>query len=513
MERHLSAFLTPTIAGKIGFTENIPKDRDPVVTGIEYDSRKVRPGNLYCALTGLHTDGHHFIDAALSHGASVIVHQHAIPVHDGIVSIKVQDSRFALSPVSASFYDFPSQSMTLIGVTGTEGKSTTVSLVHQLLCAAGKTAGFISTVQHGDGTTIVENPEHQTTPEASTIQRMLAVMRDNCCEYVVLEASSHGLSPRTNRLGDVAFDVGIMTNVAHEHLEFHGTWEQYRHDKANLFRSLDNCNHQKRMNPAESFGVLNADDKSAGYFADATGKPVYRFSVQGKPADIRLLNLESGMTGNRYTVSCSGSDKYLSFEDHLPGAFNAGNVLAALLTVSKSTGIGIHDLVPFVQRLKPVCGRMTRIDHGQPFEVIVDYAHTPSSFAALFPALRKRITGNIISVFGSPGDRDTQKRPEQGKIAARFSDYILLTDEDPRGESSMDILQDIAAGCPDANLLFIPDRPSAIRKAFSMAKVDDLVLLLGKGHENTIIYNDYVMPFNEIAEAKKALSEMGFPEH
>jgi UDP-N-acetylmuramoyl-L-alanyl-D-glutamate--2,6-diaminopimelate ligase len=499
---------------------------DPVITGLEYDSRKVQPGNLYFALPGLHADGRRFIPDALARGAAAVVYQDELAAYPpGAAYIRVGDARFAMSAAAAAFYRFPSKHLALIGVTGTEGKSTTVYLVYQLLRLLGKKAGFISTVQFSLGAEEQWNREHQTTPEAAAVQRLLGEMRDRGTEYGVIEASSHGLSPRTNRLGDVDFDAGIMTRVTHEHLEFHGTWERYREDKARLFRALDRDVHTKSLGaaggppvPVPSFGVVNGDDKSAPYFIAATGQPVYTFSTRGAAADLSLLSIESGAGGNRFTVLVRGTGEKLEIQDRLPGAFNAGNVLAAILSVSKLLSLPPGDLAPLVPRLKPVRGRMTALRQGQPFEVLVDYAHTPSSFQTIFPPLRERLNktgGRIISLFGSAGERDTQKRPEQGRIAAEWSDILILTDEDPRGEDPVALLEEIAAGCSGKDrgesLFLIPQRPAAIRKAFSLARPGDLVLLLGKGHENSIIYARETLPYDEIGEAEKALAEMGYP--
>ena len=537
MTRRLSEFFTREIAGKAGFT-GTEGTADPLVTGLEYDSRKVQPGNLFFALKGLHTDGSIYIDDAIAKCASVIVHENEVTKKNpNVVYLKVKDSRFAMSPISASFYEFPSAGMLVTGVTGTEGKSTTVYLIWQLLTLLGKKAGFISTVQHCLGADVLWNSEHQTTPEAPVVQRLLREMADNGCEYAVLEASSHGLSPRTNRLGDVEFCSGVLTNVTHEHLEFHGTWEQYRQDKANLFRALDRYAPSKGPSFSGPFGVINADDKSSRYFAEATQRKTYTFSAAGGDGDIVLEAIESCAWGNWYVVYIPALDEHIELRDRLPGAFNAGNVLAALLAVSGLLNLPIREIAPFVKKLKPVRGRMTAIDRGQPFEVVVDYAHTPSSFQTIFPPLRSRLDktgGRIIGVFGSAGERDTQKRAEQGKIASYYSDIIIITDEDPRGENPMDILEEIAAGVTadntgnddtaqadlntkkhrdfirDENLFLIPDRPMAIRKALGLAREGDLVLLLGKGHENSIIYADRVTPFDEIGEAEKALEESGF---
>ncbi|MCL2809288.1 MAG: UDP-N-acetylmuramyl-tripeptide synthetase [Treponema sp.] len=443
MERNLSQFFTKKTAKKAGLAEPysfFKNGVDPLISSLEYDSRNVKPRSLFFALPGLHTDGSLYINDAINKGASVIVHEKEINKNDkkdNVIYLKVKNARFAMSPISAAFYDFPSKRLLVIGVTGTEGKSTTVYLIWQLLKLLNKKAGFISTVQHCFGDEIQLNIEHQTTPEAPVVQRLLREMADNDCEYVVLESSSHGLSPRTNRLGDVNFCCGVLTNLTHEHLEFHGTWEQYRYDKANLFRALDkyrieNFKIEKSKNKKQiPFGIVNADDKSAKYFIKATKKKCFTYSPAGKDGDIILEAIESTTWGNWYIVYTHALKERINFRDRLPGAFNSANVLAAILTVSNLLKHPIKDIVPLVKDLKPVKGRMTTIDKGQPFEVVIDYAHTPSSFQAIFPPLRERLDktgGKIISLFGSAGERDTQKRSEQGQIAAVYSDIIVLTD-------------------------------------------------------------------------------------
>jgi UDP-N-acetylmuramoyl-L-alanyl-D-glutamate--2,6-diaminopimelate ligase len=556
---YLDDFFTAATAQKAGFMEK-RGDGNPVITGLEYDSRKVEEGNLYFALPGLHVDGHAYIADAILKGARAIVHEQQLNMEalsgSGIsgqalketVFIRVASSRFAMSPIAASYYGFPADKITLIGVTGTEGKSTTVYLIWQLLRLAGKKAGFVSTVQYSDGAEAQWNPEHQTTPEAPAIHCRLAEMVKNGAGYAVLESSSHGLSQKTNRLGDAYFDAAVMTNVTHEHLEFHGSWEQYRCDKANLFRSLDkraampkekpnNPNNATGGNAARPFGVINADDKSAAYFAEATKQKTLSFSTAfqdsagptDNTADLRVVSIKSSAEGNSYNVFDAANNTTITIADKLPGAFNAGNVLVALLVVSNLLEKPIAELAPLIPSLEPVRGRMTRVNCGQDFEVLVDYAHTPSSFQTIFPPLRERIDaggntrGRIITLFGSAGERDTKKRSEQGAIAAKYSDIVILADEDPRGEVPMAILEEIALGCTGASgndstlsskmrrnetLFLIPDRPQAIRKAFSLARKGDLVLLLGKGHENSIIYKDFTMKYDEISEAEKALGEL-----
>jgi UDP-N-acetylmuramoyl-L-alanyl-D-glutamate--2,6-diaminopimelate ligase len=532
MQRRLSEFYNAQVQASAKILElRDASAEDPVITGLSYDSRRVLPGNIYFALPGIHTDGHRFISQALQAGAVAVVHQEPLAEYlPGIIYLRSEDSRFAMAPLADAYFGSPSKELAVIGVTGTEGKSTTVFLIYQLLQLAGKKAGFLSTVQYRTGEKEEWNPEHQTTPEAPTVQAALESMREYGMDYAVLEASSHGLSPRTNRLGEVAFDVAVMTNVTHEHLEFHGSWDQYRTDKANLFRFLDRVSHEKSLRSASlvagngrqsiripSFGVANADDPSSAYFSASMERRTYTFSVHGTDADLMVKSIESEGTGNRYDVRSRSTGETIQIKDNLPGAFNAGNVLAALLTVSGLLDRPLTDFIPLVPRLRPVRGRMTVVDKGQPFEVLVDYAHTPSSFETVLPPIRKRTEGRggrLISLFGSGGERDREKRPRQGRIAADWSDLVILSDEDPRGEDPVELLEEIAAGCPERrrgeNLFLIPDRPQAIRRAFSMAKEGDIVILLGKGHENSIIYKDRTLPYDEIAEAEKALAEIGY---
>ena len=502
------------------------------MSGIEYDSRKIRPGNLFVALRGIHSDGHDFIDAALDRGASALIHEKALTrPYPGIACAQVRDSRAAMSRLAAAFYGRASSSLITIGVTGTEGKSTTVYLIYQLLNLAGLKSGFFSTVMSDTGTGERPNPEHQTTPEATAVQRMLAEMRDSGCCCAVVEASSHGLSPRTARLADVDFDLAVMTNVTSEHLEFHGSWDCYRSDKANLFRNLDAHDHRKNLacsgwnkgKPIPSFAIVNADDPSAEYFGKSTNKPLLSFSARGAKASFAAKEIRSDARGSSFLIQGpfqqgetlpEGKRIEAEARIELPGQFNVGNSLAALAVASSVLGRSWTELLEFLPLLKPVKGRMNLVELGQPFEVIIDYAHTPSSFEAILPPIRERVKGRIFCLFGSGGERDREKRPRQAEVAARYCDVLILTDEDPRGEEPMELLEEIASGCPrlerGRQLFLIPDRPKAIRSAFAMAKPGDSVLLLGKGHENSIIYADHIMPYDEETEAVAALRELGY---
>lgn len=499
-----------------------------LINSVEYDSRKVRAygyddktglkkGAAFFALPGIHTDGKKFINSAIENGAVCIFYEGDLNNHscDEICFVQVNDVRKTMSKVSALLYDEPSRTLGVIGVTGTEGKSSTVSFIFQLLNLCGKKAGFFSTVEYSIDGNVIPNPEHQTTPESNIVQLRLAQMRDSGCSYAVVEASSHGLSPRTARLEDVIFDAGVFMNVTQEHLEFHGTIEQYRYDKANLFRALD-------KNPGKGFpifGIVNYEDPSAPYFMEATQKNVYPFSTelkdQKKIEEYKGLfakDIEESSSGIKFTLCDFSSRKEYGCELKLAGIFNVKNILASVLAVQRITGLDIACIIEKLPLVKPVKGRMMLIDEGQDFEVLIDYAHTPSSFMTIFPSIKERIKksgGKVISLFGSGGERDVKKRPEQGRIAALYSDIVILADEDPRGEDSVELLEMIAAGCPEKKrgeeLFIIPDRPSAIKKAFSLAGKNDAVLLLGKGHENSIIFKDRTMPYDEETTARKLL--------
>lgn len=535
------------------------------ISNLVFDSREVTKDSLFFALPGIHANGNNYIPQAIEKGANAIVFQDELDhelqlkiakaitkrqieatVYEGNVNyfpvlIKVKDSRFAMAPISDYFYDSPSKKLVIIGVTGTEGKSSTVSFIWQLLRLCGKKAGFISTVEYSFGDEAIANPQHQTTPEAPIIQHHLNKMLENGCQYAVIESSSHGLSPKTNRLGNVLFDCGVFMNVTLEHLEFHKTFEQYKKDKANLFRLLDCHDHIKEIAGEKltipSFGVVNLEDPSAKYFIDSTKKQVYGFTTQGKAGkaatnkEVDLpeipentnyfegLNICAEKEGISFDVNIhenADKNETLQLTANLPGAFNAYNIMASIIAVSKLTNLSYQEVASKVKDVAPIKGRMTVIEQNQPFEVIIDYAHTPSSFETIFPPIRKRCKGKMIALFGSGGERDLTKRPLQGKIAASYCDTVILTDEDPRGEDSVELLKMIAVGSQeqgkklDEDLFIIPDRKKAIRYAFSIAKENDIILLLGKSHENSIIYKDYVMPYDEISEAQLALSELGY---
>lgn len=476
---------------------------DQEIRGIAYDSRKVDSGYLFSAIPGVHSDGHLFINDAVSKGAGVVVHSAVLDhYHDNVTYIQVRNTRTALSQIAAGYYNHPSQELVTMGITGTDGKSTTVWFLYQLLEHLGCRTGFISTVHMKTQHTVVKNSLRQSTPEALEIQMLLKQMVTSGIKYSIVETTSHGLSEKTARLRDVGFDAAILTNITHEHLEFHKTFDQYRNDKGNLFRSLK----------AEGIGVVNADDPNHGYFADATENPIYTYSLVHQDADVYASNIE---TYDQHTsFSISGDNTVHNVLLPVPGVFNVQNLLAAALTIHTLLNVPIDAITPLFPKIRPVPGRLEKLVCGQPFRVYVDFAHTPHAFEKLLSFIRPRVTKKLIIVFGSAGERDKEKRPMQGAVASQYGDYVILTDEDPRGEDPEKILREIASGCTHLlegeTLRLIPDRRDAIKHGFSIAEMDDTVLLLGKGHEDSIQYAHESLEWNEFQEATSILTEMGY---
>jgi len=534
---------------------------DIEITSIAYDSRAVQPGGLFIAINGFHTDGRAFIPQALARGAAAVIVEQSQPetgnweletgnwedsqspiqtLQSPISNpqpptiVAVQNTRTALAPIAAAFYGHPGAAMRVVGITGTDGKTTTTFLTSAVLEASGRSTGMIATVDFKVGARQWANETRQSTPEAPEVQALLREMADAGCGYAVLEATSHALSARWNRLGGCAFDVALLTNVTHEHLDFHGSVEQYRRDKARLFEMLgeetkDERRKTKADNPSSvlrpsslvppidktrKVAIVNADDPHHHMFLDAAPASAERLTYAiGSPADLRAYNVVSSTAGLRFQVATPWGGAQLNLK--LTGDFNVSNALAAL-AVGLAEGVPIDACVAALEAIPGVRGRMDRIEQGQPFTVLVDYAHTPGAFEKLMSIARPLTSGQLIAVFGSAGERDREKRAIQGAVAARFCDLLILTDEDPRLEDRDAIIAEIAQGAQQAGkregsgYMRIPDRPAAIRAAFAHARPGDIVLLLGKGHESCIIYGDTKTPWDEAGAARAALREQGY---
>jgi UDP-N-acetylmuramoyl-L-alanyl-D-glutamate--2,6-diaminopimelate ligase len=484
------------------------------ITSLEFDSRSAGPGTLFFALTGIHTDGHRYLDAVHQQGCrAVVVSKLPEPKFSDTAYLVVDDTRSALSPLSALFFGHPSHEIPVIGVTGTDGKSSTVWFIHQLIEAFGRPSGFFSTVQWQTGSAVEHNTWRQSTPEAPQIHGLLRQMVENGKRFAVLESTSHGLSPKTSRLADVRYACSVFTNVTSEHLEFHGDLETYRRDKSRLFSALP------ERGLAEAFGVVNADDPNHEIFVRAAGdRAVQLYSTQRNDVELFCRSVEE--INGKLELELVWRGQVQRTVLPMPGRFNAENLMAALLaasgTISRAEGTSVSpfDLLSVVPGLVAVKGRMRAVNLGQPFNVIVDYAHTPGAFETVLPSVRSACPGRLIVVFGSGGERDHDKRPRQGTLADEWADLIVLTDEDPRLESSKAILDEIAAGIHKKTLgktyWKIPHRPEAVRWAIGLAKKGDTVLLLGKGHEQSIVGSAGAVPYDEETEARKALQERGW---
>ena len=466
------------------------------IAGVTYDSRRCDRDFAFFAFDGIHTDGNRFIDSAVKNGA-VAVFTASLPetLREDITYIETENPREAMSAISCALHNDPSSRLNVIGVTGTDGKSSSVFFLFQLLNLLKLKTGFLSTVEYSDGESIIKNPYRQSTPESSEIMMILDEMVGKGCSYAALESTSHGLSERTMRLNDVKYKAGIMTNISHEHLEFHGTIEKYADDKANLFRK------------SSLFNVVNKNDRFAPLFVSASKVPVYTYSLTDSSADIYPADIRADNTGTTFSAVFQGKSHECRI--NIPGLFNVENFLGVALAVIKITGAEPEDVFALSGSIKSVKGRMEVVDCGQDFSLIVDYAHTPGAFTKLFPMMKKNTKNRLIAVFGSAGERDTEKRGIQGRIASEYCDVIILADEDPRGEESMAVIDDIAGGVipgfPKDSLFRIPDRVKAIEKAVEIAQPGDTVLLLGKGHESSIIYKDGPIAWDERAVAEAAL--------
>lgn len=511
------------------------------ITNLAYDSRNVKPGGIFVAIKGFHTDGHAYIPQAIERGAVAIVvedwdtgrlelwHAEQARNRTGLppTLVLVSNSRAVLAPLAAAFYGYPSRQLGMVGLTGTKGKSTTTELVSRALESGGYTTGMLSTVDFKVGNRQWPNTTRQSTPEAPEVQALLHDMVAAGCDYGVVEATSHALSERWNRLGNCAMDVAVFLNISHEHLDYHGSFEQYRRDKARLFAMLaEGASTQlgtvatplssKKM---QKYAIVNADDPHHQFFFDASPSNALRLSYGiNAPADIHAYNVTSSPNGSQMRLATPWGDAAMSLQ--LPGTFNIYNALAAL-SVALTQHVPLEQAVAALGQVRGVRGRMERIDQGQPFSVIIDYAHNPDSFTQVLSMLRPLTEGRIIAVFGSAGERDRAKRPMQGAIAARYCDVLVLTDEDPRGEDREQILHEIAAGARNevnirtqcyVPIEMVPDRVAAIRTALAEATPGDLVMLLGKGHEGSIEYADGKHAWDEAAEARAALRELGYSD-
>jgi UDP-N-acetylmuramoyl-L-alanyl-D-glutamate--2,6-diaminopimelate ligase len=484
------------------------------VRGVAFDSRAVRPGMLFVAVPGLHVDGHDFVAVAEAAGAVAALVERAVP-DVSMPQLVVERSQSVLASAAGWWFGDPSRELAVVGVTGTDGKTTTSFLAVAALEAAGVSSGLIGTVDTKIGEIRESNNEHATTPEAPVLQAALRAMVGAGNAAAVVETTSHGLA--LERVGGIAYDVAILTNLTHEHLELHGTWEAYRSAKLSLFERL----HEGPSNPRKRWpktAVVNADDPSAGLFAGVAQEAGARIVTYGTDpsADVRATGVEEDARRLHVEYVAPGGSAALDLR--LAGRFNVHNALA-VVALGEAIGLDAGAVRAGLEGVSGVPGRMERIEAGQPFGVVVDYAHSPASLRTVLELLAPWAAargGELIAVFGSAGERDTEKRPMMGRIAGERSRLVVVTDEDPRGEDREAILEDIAAGAEavgrrrGTDLLLIPDRATAIGAAFERARPGDVVLLAGKGHERSILGPDGPAPWDEVAAARQALDSLGY---
>jgi UDP-N-acetylmuramoyl-L-alanyl-D-glutamate--2,6-diaminopimelate ligase len=489
------------------------------VAGLSADSRASQPGSLFVAVPGDHVDGHDFVARAAASGAAAAIVEHPI-TGAGLTQVVVASSRGALAEAACWWYDDPSRELGIVGITGTDGKTTTSFLAAAALAEAGLRPGLVGTVELTIGDEREPTLEHQTTPEAPELQRLLRAMVQAGNRSAVIETTSHGLA--LARVAGVAYDAAVLTNLSHEHLELHGSFEAYRAAKLSLFERLAERRPAKTGAAAAlawpRLAVVNRDDPSADLFVAVAREAGARILTYGAEAgaDVRAGRIEED--AHRLVVAYDAPSGAARLVLQLAGRFNIHNALAV---VALGEGLGLEPAAvrAGIEGVRRVPGRMERIDRGQPFGVIVDYAHTPVSLETVLDLLAPVAAaggGGLIVVFGSAGERDTAKRPMMGRIAGRRARLVVITDEDPRGEDRQAILEEIARGAEsegrrrERDLFLIADRRAAVAAALERARPGDVVLFAGKGHERSIIGPDGPVPWDERTAVEEALAKLGY---
>lgn len=479
---------------------------DLPVSGLAIDNRQVSPGFIFIARVGASSDGHAFIPDAIRRGALAVVGQQEISSLE-VPYIRVDDSRRAVTHLAAAFYGHPAKKLTVIGVTGTDGKTTTCNLLYQIMLAAGLKTGMISTVNAVIGDEVLDTGFHVTTPDAHDVQRYLARMLAAGLTHVILETTSHGLSQY--RVDAAQYDLAVVTNITHEHFDEHGTFENYRASKGRLFELLAVTVEKPQGNPR--LGVLNLDDpKSYDYLRDITQTAQVCYGLTPQ-ADFYADQIRYSPQG--LTFEIRGKDFSVPVRSHLVGAYNVSNCLAAFTAAVAGLDIDPAIAARGIANLPGIPGRMEIIDLGQPFTAIVDFAHTPNALKVALQTARQMTTGRVIAVFGSAGLRDREKRRMMAETATELANLSILTAEDPRTESLDGILAEMAAGAQSRGgqegrtFHRVRDRGEAIQLALQLARPGDLVIACGKGHEQSMCFGQTEYPWDDRTAMRAALSD------
>jgi UDP-N-acetylmuramoyl-L-alanyl-D-glutamate--2,6-diaminopimelate ligase len=473
-------------------------DGEVVVGDLETDSRKVKPGALFFCLPGHTVDGHAYAGQAAERGAAALVVSRELPVP--LPQLVVPDTRLALAVLADFFYGHPSRTLRPVGVTGTNGKTTTTYLIERIWQDAGVSAGVIGTIEtRFAGRSL---PMSGTTPDVLELQRIFREMRDAGAQRCVMEVSSHALEQ--GRVKGVRYRTAIFTNLTQDHLDYHGTMEAYEEAKGLLFARLGNDYGDGLQD--RSFAVLNADDRASGRFARLTSAEVVTYGIE-TDADFRATEVSITAGGTSFTLRCPAGQRQVRLR--LVGKFNVYNALAAL-AAAYCEGVPVDRAIASLESVKGVPGRAELVDEGQDFAVVVDYAHTPDGLENILRTVRELTDRRVICVFGCGGDRDRTKRPIMGRIAAALADSLIVTSDNPRTEDPMAIIREIAAGLTEANVsadryVLEPDRRAAIAAAVEMAGPGDVVLIAGKGHETYQIIGGVTHDFDDRLEARAAI--------
>lgn len=483
---------------KLLITARLIGDGNVAFHGMDNDSRTIAAGMLYVCVRGYAADGHQFAGEAVDKGAVAIVTERQLDCP--VPQIIVKDSKHAMAIIASALHGRPSEKMKVIGVTGTNGKTTTTYLIEQLLTAHNKKTGVIGTIESRYNNR--SYPMQRTTPLSLELQRCLGAMRDAGTEFCAMEVSSHALEQ--GRVIGCHFRTAIFTNLTQDHLDFHGTMERYQDAKGLFFSRLGNG--ISRFPRQRSYAVLNADDEASHKFAKLTSAEVVTYGIKNK-SDVSASLISMNNSGSVFRLSSFKGDVII----HMPlaGKFNVYNALAAI-AAALIEGVELAVIKQALEQIEGVPGRVERIDEGQPFAVLVDYAHTPDGLKNVLEAVHEFAKGKVITVFGCGGDRDRRKRPLMGKIAASYSDAVLITSDNPRSENAMDIMKDIEIGCKEAGFTnqqykLVEDRREAIKIAVEMASPSDVVLIAGKGHETYQLIDGISYPFDDRLVAKEAI--------